>query len=74
MRLAKSKKVGEVSVEMWSEAIFEAPPPKKKLDDSPPISATTWCYYCKTAQTILPKARENGATSGSAASRHLLAI
>lgn len=25
---SKSKKVGEVSVEMWSEAIFEAPPPK----------------------------------------------
>lgn len=67
----ESKKVGEVSVEMWSEAIFEAP---LKLDSSAAIRATTWCYCCETAQTIPPKARENGATNSSAASRHLLAI
>lgn len=63
---------GEASIAVV-EGQFRAPPPKIGRC-GPAISATTGYYCCKTAQTVALQARENGARSSAAASRHLLAI
>lgn len=60
MRLAKSEKVGEVSVEMWSQAFFEPPPPPQNWTRVLPLVQLPGVT---AAQRLLPKARENAATN-----------